>query len=155
RAYARKPREQRLVLAGLRGFHTRPIERLIDELGIRNSVEITGWLARDKLLALYEQAWAFIYPSTFEGFGMPVLEALAAGIPVACSSIAPLREVAGDAALYFEPWADDSIAEALDRIVSDQSLRPRLCAAGPRRARDFTWRRAAEMTRSAILECVG
>ncbi len=151
RAYARKPRAQRLVLAGLRGFHTQPVEALIRDLGLRDSVEITGWLARDKLLPLYGQAWAFVYPSTFEGFGMPVLEALAAGIPAACSAIPPLREVAGDAALFFDPWDEDSIAAALDGIVEDESLRARLSQAGPGRARDFTWRRAAEQTREAML----
>src|SRR5579871_2259214 len=68
RAYARKPRPHKLVLAGIRGFHTKPIERLIADLNLRDSVQITGWLPRDKLLPLYRQAWAFVYPSTFEGF---------------------------------------------------------------------------------------
>ena len=79
RAYGRKKRDFRLVLAGLRGFHAETIERQIEEMGLRDSVQITGWVPRDDLYSLYERARAFVYPSMFEGFGMPVLEALAAG----------------------------------------------------------------------------
>jgi len=71
----------RLVIAGLRGFHTAALERRRDRLGLRDSVEFTGWIPRWQLYDLYARAWAFLYPSTFEGFGMPILEALAAGIP--------------------------------------------------------------------------
>jgi glycosyltransferase involved in cell wall biosynthesis len=150
RAYARQKREQKLVLAGMRGFQTAAIEQLIKDLGVGDSVRITGWLPRDELLRLYARACAFVYPSTFEGFGIPVLEALAAGIPVACSDIPPLREVAGEAALMFNPLNEDSIAEALHRISTDDALRSRLAAAGPDRARLFTWQRAAELTLQTI-----
>lgn len=141
RAYTRRKRDYRLVIAGMRGFQTREIEKLATA-----EVELTGWIEREKLLELYAKARAFVYPSTFEGFGMPVLEAMAAGIPTACSSIAPLREVAGDAALLFDPLSEDAIAEALDRITMDEELRARLREAGPRRARGFTWQRSAERT---------
>jgi glycosyltransferase involved in cell wall biosynthesis len=150
RAYARQKREQRLVLAGMRGFQTAAIERLIQDLKIGDSVRLTGWLPRDALLLLYQRAYAFVYPSTFEGFGIPVLEALAAGIPVACSDIPPLREVAGEAALMFDPLDEDSIAEALPRISTDDALRKRLATEGPERARLFTWQRAAELTLQTI-----
>jgi glycosyltransferase involved in cell wall biosynthesis len=150
RAYARQKREQRLVLAGMRGFQTAAIERLIQDLKVGDSVRLTGWLPRDELLRLYERAYAFVYPSTFEGFGIPVLEALAAGIPVACSDIPPLREVGGEAALMFDPLDEDSIAEALYRISTDDALRTRLARAGPERARLFTWQRAAELTLQTI-----
>jgi glycosyltransferase involved in cell wall biosynthesis len=152
RAYARKPRAQRLILAGMRGFHTQPVEKLIADLNLRECVEITGWLARDKLLGLYDRAWACVYPSTFEGFGMPVLEALAAGIPLACSDIPPLREVAGEAALFFDPLSEDAIASALDRIAGDEAVRCKLAREGRERARSFTWKRAAEMTLNALLD---
>lgn len=151
RAYARRPRAQKLVLAGMRGFHTEPIEKLISALGLREHIEITGWLPRKELLGLFERAWAFVYPSTFEGFGMPVLEAMAAGIPVACSDIPPLREVAGDSALLFDPLDEDVIADALDKISDNEGLRCKLSAAGRERARTFTWERTALLTLAALV----
>ena len=151
RAYGRKPRDFRLVLAGLRGFQTESIEQLIEELGVRDSVQITGWVPREELYSLYERARAFVYPSTFEGFGMPVLEALAAGIPVACSDIPPLHEVAGDAALFFDPLDEGAIAAAIERITTDSELRRTLSLAGPDRARPFTWKRCAEQTLEVLL----
>src|SRR5579859_6515917 len=79
--------EFRLVIAGLRGFDAANLERLRDQLGLRETVDFTGWIRRQELYELYARAFAFLYPSTFEGFGLPVLEALAAGVPAACSSI--------------------------------------------------------------------
>jgi glycosyltransferase involved in cell wall biosynthesis len=162
RAYARKKRDYTLTLAGMRGFHARAIEALIAELGCadthlsRASVKLTGWIPREDLLRLYDRAVAFVYPSTFEGFGMPVLEAMAAGIPVACSAIPPLEEVArsstGDAVLFFDPLDEDAIADALDRITWDEALRRELEIAGPRRAREFSWDRTAQLTAEEILD---
>jgi glycosyltransferase involved in cell wall biosynthesis len=153
RAYAREKREYRLVLAGMRGFYAGAIDRLIDELGVRERVTLTGWISRHQLYDLYGRALACIYPSTFEGFGMPVLEAMAAGVPVACSEIPPLREVAGDSALYFDPLDEDALALGLTRIVSDQPLRAKLGRSGRERARGFTWERAARQTLDVLLEC--
>lgn len=150
RAYARQKRDWRLIIAGMRGFFAAALEALIAELGVEDSVKLTGWIPREDLLQLYARAQAFVYPSTFEGFGMPVLEAMAAGIPVACSDIPPLREVAGDAALFFDPLNEDAIAGALDRIVTDTGLRVQLTQAGPERARAFTWERAAGETLAAL-----
>jgi glycosyltransferase involved in cell wall biosynthesis len=145
RAYTSRKRDYKLILAGMRGFHADAVEKLIND-----DIRVTGWIPREELLNLYAGATAFIYPSTFEGFGMPVLEAMAAGIPVACSDIPPLREVAGDAALFFDPLNEDAIAKALDQITSDQGLRKQLSEAGPKRARDFTWARTAELTLAAL-----
>ena len=151
RAYGRKKRDYRLVIAGFRGFRAQAIEKLVSDLDLGTQVQITGWIGREELYRLYDRALAFVYPSTFEGFGMPVLEAMAAGVPVACSNIAPLREVAGDTTLYFDPLEEDALAEALDRIVSDQVLRTRLAGAGRERARAFTWERSAEKTLEALV----
>lgn len=150
-AYARAGLQERLVLAGMKGFDAARIAARIAELGLGGRVEVTGWIPRAELLARFARARAFIYPSTFEGFGMPVLEALAAGIPTTCSSIAPLREVAGDAALYFEPSSEAEMTSALVRIVGDSDLRARLAAAGRERAGEFSWEQAARRTRDAIL----
>jgi glycosyltransferase involved in cell wall biosynthesis len=150
RAYARRKRDWRLTIAGMRGFFAEALDKLVRELGVADSVELTGWIPREELIQLYSRAQAFVYPSTFEGFGMPVLEAMAAGIPVACSDIPPLREVAGDAALFFDPLSEDEIAGALDRITTDTGLRARLTEAGPERARGFTWERAARETLAAL-----
>jgi glycosyltransferase involved in cell wall biosynthesis len=151
RAFARKKRPERLVLAGVRGFHAAAIEALIGSLELKDRVEITGWLPREELLRLYARAQAFVYPSTFEGFGMPVLEALAAGIPVACSNIPPIQEVAGDAALFFDPLDEEAMAAAIDQILNDDALRSKLAKAGPERARPFTWRSTAEQTLQVLL----
>ena len=151
RAYGQKRRDFRLILAGLRGFHTETVEHLIEEMGLRESVQITGWVSRDELYSLYERAQAFVYPSTFEGFGMPVLEALAAGIPVACADIPPLREVAGNAALFFDPSDESAIADAIERVMTDSALREKLAQAGPERAQPFTWERCAQRTLDVLL----
>jgi glycosyltransferase involved in cell wall biosynthesis len=154
RAYGRRKRDFRLILAGMRGFYAEPIERLIEEMGLQDSVKITGWVPREELYSLYARARAFVYPSTFEGFGMPVLEALAAGVPVACSGIPPLREVAGEAALFFDPLNEDEIAGAIERITNDGPLREGLADAGPERARGFTWQRSAAQTLEELLRDV-
>ena len=138
--------EFRLVVAGMRGFHAEALERHRAALGLASAVEFTGWIPRKQLYDLYAGAAAFIYPSTFEGFGMPVLEAMAAGIPTACSRIAPLAGLAGDAALQFDPENQRELEEAVARLVSDSELRARLSRTGPARAAQFSWEAAARRT---------
>lgn len=154
RAFARL-REQRpefrLVIAGLRGFHAEALDALIASLGLQEAVHLTGWIGPEELYELYEKAFACVAPSTFEGFGMPALEALAAGVPLACSSIPPHREVVGDAALLFDPLDEGALIEALARITLDTGLRGRLAAAGRQRAAGFTWEKCARGT-LAVLE---
>ena len=140
----------RLIIAGLRGFSSEALEKQIDSLGLADSVALPGWIPRQDLYDLYRRAHAFVYPSTFEGFGMPVLEAMAAGIPLVCSNIEPLRSTAGDAALLFDPNDAAGMAEALRRIADDNALRERLAAAGPERAHKFTWERTARQTLDAL-----
>jgi len=152
RAFHQKRPQFRLVITGLRGFHSANLERLRDELGLAASVEFTGWIPREQLYGLYARAWAFLYPSTFEGFGLPVLEALATGVPTACSRIEPLASMAGTAALHFDPDNDAEILDAMDRLASDQSLRERLAAAGPERASQFSWLTTARQTLAALRE---
>ncbi len=155
RAFAEFRRAQpdyRLIVAGLRGFHAEALEKLRADLGLTGAVEFTGWIPREQLYDLYRRAWAFVYPSTFEGFGMPVVEALAAGIPTACSNIEPLSGIAREAALQFEPGNVDAICDAMARLAADDALRARLAVEGPRRAAAFSWTTTARATLDAIVE---
>ncbi|MEP6960786.1 MAG: glycosyltransferase family 1 protein [Acidobacteriota bacterium] len=150
RAFAAFRGDQRLIIAGLRGPDSESLEKLIQELGLTESVELTGWIPEERLLDYYGRAHAVVYPSMFEGFGMPVLEALACGLPTACSDISPLREVGGDAVLYFDPLDEVALARALDRICNDAELRGRLSREGRLRARQFTWQNAAKATLAVL-----
>jgi len=144
--------EFRLIVTGVRGFHTAALENLVAELGLGETVRLAGWVPREELYELFRDAWAFVYPSTFEGFGLPLLEALAAGIPTACSSIEPLAWLAAEAALRFDPFDPRAMLEALESVVSDDGLRQRLSVAGPLRAAQFSWRKTAEITLEALRE---
>jgi len=126
-----------LVITGLKGFAARRIQELA---GTR--VRITGWIPRDELHELFRGALGFIYPSTFEGFGMPVLEAMAAGVPVACSDIPPLREIAGDTVRFFDPAGDAEILDALRALAAGNVATEE----AQRRATEFTWEKAARET---------
>ncbi|MGO4880831.1 MAG: glycosyltransferase family 4 protein [Bryobacteraceae bacterium] len=150
--FRRAQPEFRLVVAGLRGFHAETLEKLRADLGLVDAVEFTGWIARAQLYDLYSRARAFLYPSTFEGFGMPVLEALAAGIPTGCSDIEPLRAIAGDAALLFAPGNVEAIRGAMARLATDEPLRARLTCEGPRHAAAFSWTATARATLDAIVD---
>jgi len=150
--FRRSRPEYRLVVCGIHGFFTEQLRALREELGLGGSVEFPGWIPKADLLDLYARAMAFVYPSRFEGFGLPVLEALAAGVPSACSRVEPLDSIAGDAALKFDPGNAGEMAECIERLVSEPDLRERLAAAGPARAAEFTWQATAERTLAALLE---
>jgi len=141
----------RLIITGLRGFAASRLESLRSRLALDQAVVFTGWVPRHELYDLYLKATAFLYPSRFEGFGLPVLEALAAGVPTACSSIEPLAGLAGAAVLPFHPGDVSAVYEAMVRITSDAPLRSRLAAAGPARARGFSWENTARRTLEALL----
>ena len=109
-------------------------------------VRFLGWVDDDELEGLYRAATCFVFPSLAEGFGLPVLEAMVRGTPVACSRIGPLEEVAGKAALYFEPTDTEEMAHAIESLLADANLRTWLREAGRERAKDFSWARTAEAT---------
>ena len=140
----------RLTVCGLHGFYTGPLHALRDSLGLAGAVDFPGWIPRKELHDLYRRAWAFVYPSFFEGFGIPVVEAMAAGVPTACSDIEPIAGIAGDAALRFDPRDPAALLDALRQITGDERLRERLSKEGPRRAKDFSWRKTAEITLEAL-----
>jgi glycosyltransferase involved in cell wall biosynthesis len=146
--------EFRLTIAGLRGFYADELERRRAQLGLAETVRFTGWIPREELYELFGRASAFLYPSCFEGFGMPILEALAAGIPSACSDLEPMRSVAGQAALLFDPASVESIRRAIESVTGDEELRRQLTEAGPLRASQFSWENAARTTLDALLSAV-
>jgi glycosyltransferase involved in cell wall biosynthesis len=113
-------------------------------------VEFTGWIARERLYELFERASAFVSTSRFEGFGITVLEAIAAGVPTACSAIPSLLEIAAGSARFFDPEDVDDIAAALAEITDDDALRGELVAAGRERSRAFGWAHSAELLRGAL-----
>jgi glycosyltransferase involved in cell wall biosynthesis len=107
---------------------------------------MTGFVPDDELAALYRGCTVFAYPALYEGFGLPVLEAMACGAPVLTSNVSSLPEVAGDAAVLVDPLDTQAIADALTRLLADGALRAELGARGVRRARDFSWQRTARET---------
>ena len=115
-------------------------------LGLDGAVVFPGWVSAGDLEGLFRAAACFVLPSRREGFGLPVLEAMHRGVPVACSQTSAVPEVAGDAALFFDPERPDEIAEAVTAILGDPALAAELAEKGKRRAALFTWRRAAEET---------
>ncbi len=139
-----KPKDVAMVIAGAWISQFPEPKVAAEKLGV--PVIWLGPVPEDDLLALYSAAEAFVFPSLYEGFGLPVLEAMACGAPVACSNISSLPEVAGDAALYLDPESVDSISEALRRLLSDAELRVTLRERGLERAGEFSWNRTAERT---------
>jgi glycosyltransferase involved in cell wall biosynthesis len=136
----------RLVVVGAHTGHEDELRALAQELGVQDRVHLPGWVSAEDLEGLYRAAACFALPSFEEGFGLPILEAMRRGTPVACSDASSLPEVAGDAAVLFDPHDPQSIAGALARLLSDEALRARLVDAGLARCREFTWKATARAT---------
>jgi len=141
-----------LILAGAAGWRMRGFARDIDRLGLSGSVRHLGYVPDVDLPALYAHADLFAYPSLYEGFGLPVLEAMACGTPVLSSNTSALAEVCGDAAQLVDPEDGDALAAALSSLLSDGDRRAELRGRGLERAREFSWRRAAAQTLSLYRE---
>jgi glycosyltransferase involved in cell wall biosynthesis len=122
------------------------VARAASELGVEANVRFPGWVDEADLEGLYRTCACLAFPSLVEGFGMPVLEAMARGVPVACSRASSMPEVGGDAVLYFDPHRPEDIAAAVMNLLDDRELAARLGAAGVARSRLFSWRRTAELT---------
>jgi glycosyltransferase involved in cell wall biosynthesis len=135
-----------LVLAGQKGWFFEGTVALPTKLGIAEHVIFTDYVSPADLPAVYSQTEALVFPTLYEGFGLPVLEAMACGAPVITSNVSSLPEVAGDAGILVDPLSVEEIATALGRVSSDSALRARLATDGPKRARTFTWERAARET---------
>jgi glycosyltransferase involved in cell wall biosynthesis len=136
----------KLVLVGSRWNGAELIEAKVEELGLENEVIFPGFVPNETLPTLYAAADAFVFPSLFEGFGIPVLEAMACGTPVCAANTSSIPEVVGDAGLLFDPLNVPAITDCLGRLLQDQTLRERLIDAGIARAASFTWDAAAKGT---------
>jgi glycosyltransferase involved in cell wall biosynthesis len=137
---------QRLVLVGKEGWANEELREAVAEAPPGLEPYFTGYVADADLPTLYAGADLFVYPSLYEGFGLPPLEAMACGTPVLTSNTSSLPEVVGDAGVTVDPRDERAIASAIERILSDARLRERLAEAGIRRAAEFTWERTAQQT---------
>jgi glycosyltransferase involved in cell wall biosynthesis len=157
RALAAIPAERRpaLVVPGYPTPHEEELRALAVELGIRDDVRMPPWLSAADLEGLYREAAFAVFPSLYEGFGLPVLEAMARGVPVASSNRSSLPEVAGDAALLFDPESVEEIRDAMERLLHDSALAERLRAAGREQAARFTWAQAADLTVASYRRALG
>lgn len=144
-----------LVLAGARGWREQPIFDTVERLGLQGEVIFPGPIVDADLPALYSGATGFIYPSLFEGFGLPVLEAMACGTPVITSNTSSLPEVTGDAAILIPPEDVDALTGALLRLLDDTQLQERLRALGKVQARHFSWEKAAQETFAVYQRAAG
>lgn len=135
-----------LVLVGFTRWKFTKDLALLDELGVRDRTLLLGFVPDEEIPAIYNLADLLVFPSLYEGFGMPVLEAMASGCPVVTTETGCSPEVAGGAALLVDPYRPELIADAMQRILTEEALRKELVERGLRRAREFSWRRCAEET---------
>jgi glycosyltransferase involved in cell wall biosynthesis len=147
--------EWRLVLAGSFGFGSEEALQRIERSPRKQSIQVLGYVPDSQLEDLYQRASVFAFPSLDEGFGMPVLDAMARGVPVLTSNVSAMPEVAGDAALLIDPTEVTSLAEGLRRLASDSALRDTLIRAGIVRAKEFTWEKSVEATWKVYQELLG
>jgi len=149
-AHARLPERTQekhpLVMIGMKGWLSDALERRIEPLERSGRVRRLGYVAAEDLPFLYAAAHAFAFPSFYEGFGLPPLEAMACGVPVLISNRSSLPEIAGDAALQVDPEDIEAMTRGLEQLLSDDSFRAAAAAAGPRRAAHFTWQHCVDRT---------
>jgi glycosyltransferase involved in cell wall biosynthesis len=136
----------RLVLAGSFGYGSDAVRERIERSSARDRIRVLGYVSPDELTSWYARASIFAFPSLDEGFGMPLLEAMAAGLPIVTSNRSALPEVAGDAALLVDPADTDALAGSLQRLAVDLELRQELASRGEARVREFRWEKAVRQT---------
>ena len=143
-----------LVLAGRRGWHYEAIDEAIRKSGLGKTIIETGYLEDGDLPAIYKMATAFAYPSWYEGFGLPPLEAMGYGVPVVTSNTSSLPEVVGDSAFLVDPSDEKELTQALEKLLTSGKLREKLILQGKRQAEKFSWVKSATETLE-ILKKVG
>jgi glycosyltransferase involved in cell wall biosynthesis len=146
---ARKQIDHQLILIGQKGWQFGPIFQAIDNSPWRDDIRHMGYLSDAEVAACYAHADVFAYPSLYEGFGLPVLEAMTLGCPVVTSNTSSLPEVAGDAALMVDPISVEQVAGALEQVICDRTLRQSLIEMGHQRAKLFSWNNTARLTLDA------
>jgi glycosyltransferase involved in cell wall biosynthesis len=135
-----------LLLVGGRGWKDSRLRRHVEALTAQGCLEVRDYCSQEDLGRLYATSLALLFPSLYEGFGFPILEGMAAGLPVLTADRGAMAEVAGDAALLVDPDDTEALASGLQRLATDAALRRRLAQAGPARARPWTWARTAAAT---------
>ncbi len=144
----------RLVIVGQKAWHYEAEFALVERLSLGDRISYLGYVAEDDLPALYGGATAFAFPSLYEGFGLPVIEAMACGTPVLTSNLSATEEVAGGAAVLVDPLSIEEIRHGLASLLNEPSLREELTAKGLARAAEFSWRRAADETHAVYERAV-
>jgi alpha-1,3-rhamnosyl/mannosyltransferase len=145
----------RLVLAGSFGYGAEAIRDRIERSPARDRISVLGYISAGELAGWYGRASIFAFPSLDEGFGIPLLEAMAAGLPIVTSTASALPEVAGGAALLVDPLDTDALSRALQQLADDEVLRQELAGKGIARARDFSWEKAARETWAVYRKVLG
>lgn len=143
-----------LVVSGYAGWEASAAHELVKRSGAAARVTFLGFIPMAHLVALYRGASIFVYPSLYEGFGIPILEAFNVGCPVLASNVTAIPEVGGAAAIYFDPLSVDEISQTMLRVLSDESLRESLARRGYARAHQFSWDEAARQTISIYERCM-
>ncbi|MCK5599484.1 glycosyltransferase family 4 protein [bacterium] len=146
------PKDVSLVLAGTKGWYYKDIFKTITELGLEDRITHIGHIEYRHLPHLYRRAIGFLYPSLYEGFGMPVIEAMASGCPVLTSDISSTKEVAGNSAMLVDPHSNDDIIRGIEMLVNDEKRVNELVKMGRTRADEFTWEKNARRTQRVIME---
>jgi len=148
--------KSQLVIAGGKGWKERELAATIKEMAFtEKDVKFLGLVPDEDLPWLYSGAAVFVYPSLYEGFGLPLVEAMACGAPIVTSNVSSMPEVVGDAALLVEPEHPEEISGSIARLYSDEELRSRLVAKGLKRSQEFTWSDAARKLLNLFGKCVG
>ena len=131
-------------------FIITPEDWLLDELSLPVNVILIGYVSDEELVYLYKNAFLFVYPSLYEGFGLPPLEAMGYGAPVLASKIPSISEVVADAAKTFDPLSENSLKESMDELINNPVLRKELSDKGYKRASIYTWERSANLLHKVV-----
>jgi glycosyltransferase involved in cell wall biosynthesis len=138
------PSDYQLILAGRNAWHTKDVFEAIEQSPFKNEIHLPGYVPTTNAVSLVASAEAMIYPSLYEGFGLPLVEAMACEVPVICSNASSLPEVAGNAALLFDPMDVEQLSQHMKSVIADSQLREKLIQLGNERSKIFSWDKAAE-----------